>query len=82
MLEYSTLKPDTSSDSASVKSNGTLLVSARADTKNITAPGYKGKINHTFCWQAAISIKAREAANKITEMMISPMDTSPRARHG
>jgi hypothetical protein len=46
ILEYSTLYPDTNSDSPSVKSNGTLLVSAKADTKNIIAAGNNGIINH------------------------------------
>ncbi len=44
MLEYSTLKPDTSSDSASVKSNSTLLVSARAEYCHIILMGALGVI--------------------------------------
>src|SRR5215470_16583109 len=36
---YSTMKPATSSDSASTKSNGGRLVSASADTKKITNIG-------------------------------------------
>lgn len=40
--EYSTLKPETSSDSPSVKSNGALFVSARAETRNIIAAGKRG----------------------------------------
>jgi len=43
--EYSTLYPETSSDSPSVKSKGALLVSAKADTINITAAGKRGTIN-------------------------------------
>ena len=42
ILEYSTLKPDTSSDSASGKSNGGLFVSANIDTKNIRNKGRNG----------------------------------------
>jgi len=42
MLEYSTLKPDTNSDSASGKSNGARLVSANIDIKNINNKGAKG----------------------------------------
>ena len=45
ILEYSTLNPDTNSDSPSVKSKGTLLVSAKAETKNIIAAGNNGNIN-------------------------------------
>jgi hypothetical protein len=40
--EYSTLKPETNSDSPSVKSKGVLFVSARAETANIIAAGNKG----------------------------------------
>jgi hypothetical protein len=42
MLEYSTLKPETSSDSASGKSNGARFVSAKIETKNIKNKGKKG----------------------------------------
>src|ERR1700742_1060730 len=40
--EYSTLYPETSSASASGKSKGGLLVSAKADIKNIKKIGKKG----------------------------------------
>lgn len=36
---YSTLKPETSSDSPSVKSNGVRFVSAKVDTNHIAARG-------------------------------------------
>src|SRR4051812_46246060 len=39
---YSTMKPATSSDSASTRSNGGRLVSASADTKNTTNIGSNG----------------------------------------
>lgn len=42
MAEYSTLNPDTNSDSPSAKSKGGLFVSAKADTKNIIAAGNNG----------------------------------------
>lgn len=42
MLEYSTLKPETNSDSASGKSNGALLVSAKIEIKNIIKSGKNG----------------------------------------
>jgi hypothetical protein len=35
ILEYSTLKPDTNSDSASGRSNGARFVSAKIEIKNI-----------------------------------------------
>jgi hypothetical protein len=47
ILEYSTLNPDTSSDSASGKSNGARFVSAKIETKNIKNKGKKGTIKNT-----------------------------------
>lgn len=40
---YSTLKPETSSDSPSVRSKGARLVSARVDTYHIKAKGQIGR---------------------------------------
>jgi len=45
---YSTLKPETSSDSASGKSKGTLFVSAKAAIKNINKLGQKGITKKTL----------------------------------
>jgi hypothetical protein len=42
---YSTLYPETNSDSPSVKSKGALLVSAKAEAKNIIAAGNSGNRN-------------------------------------
>ena len=44
---YSTLKPDTSSDSPSVKSKGARLVSAKVEINHIMASGHDGKISHS-----------------------------------
>jgi len=46
--EYSTLYPATISASASGKSNGALLVSAKIDIKNITDTGSNGIIYHVY----------------------------------
>lgn len=43
---YSTLKPETSSDSPSVKSNGLRFVSARVEINHIIAIGHAGMISH------------------------------------
>src|ERR1700694_6094129 len=43
--EYSTMKPATSSDSASTRSNGGRLVSASAETKKTTNMGRSGSQN-------------------------------------
>ena len=76
ILEYSTLKPDTNSDSASGKSNGARFVSARILIRNIINSGKKGTIKKTKFWKATMLIKFMEPThNKIT-IKISPKDTS------
>ena len=47
MLEYSTLKPETSSDSASGRSKGALFVSAKIEIKNIRNNGKNGIKKYT-----------------------------------
>jgi len=47
---YSTLKPDTSSDSPSVRSKGARLVSARVEMNHIMAKGHAGTSSHSFSW--------------------------------
>jgi hypothetical protein len=44
ILEYSTLKPETSSDSASGRSKGARFVSAKMETKNSKNKGKNGTI--------------------------------------
>jgi len=46
IAEYSTLNPETNSDSPSARSKGALLVSAKADMKNIKKAGNKGNIKN------------------------------------
>ena len=76
MAEYSTLYPETNSDSPSVKSKGGRLVSASEETKNIRKAGHKGKIYQTSFWLLTIPVRFNSPAHNITEMMIKPMDTS------
>ena len=65
--EYSTLQPETSSASASGKSKGARLVSAKIEIKNKIVQGNNGKINQpNFCCAITISPKFNEPANKIT----------------
>lgn len=45
---YSTLKPDTNSDSPSVRSKGARLVSASVEIYHIAAKGQVGKISQTL----------------------------------
>lgn len=44
--ENSTLNPETSSDSPSVRSNGDRLVSASVDVNHIMASGHEGSSSH------------------------------------
>jgi len=46
--EYSTLKPDTNSDSPSAKSKGVRLVSAKQETNHIKNKGIKKKTNNEY----------------------------------
>jgi hypothetical protein len=47
IAEYSTLNPETNSDSPSAKSKGALFVSAREEMKNMANAGKRGIKNHT-----------------------------------
>ena len=47
---YSTLKPDTSSDSPSVRSNGARFVSASVEMYHIIARGQEEKIRYSGSW--------------------------------
>lgn len=47
--ECSVIKPATSSDSPSTRSNGVRFVSASAEMKNRIKIGNSGRIYHTLC---------------------------------
>lgn len=47
---YSTLKPETSSDSPSVKSNGARFVSASVEINHMIARGHSGNNSHVSSW--------------------------------
>lgn len=47
---YSTLNPETSSDSPSVRSNGARFVSASVEMNHIIVRGHDGIINHMNSW--------------------------------
>src|SRR6185295_3284891 len=75
------MKPATSSESASTRSKGGRLVSARAEMKNTTNIGSNGNqyqpSNPYFVfWASTISDKFNEPAQSSTVMMTKPMDTS------
>src|SRR5215467_2064695 len=77
---YSTMKPATSSDSASTRSNGGRLVSASADMKNTTNIGNSGnqyQLNRPyfpFC-AATIADKFNDPAHSSTVIKTKPMET-------
>src|SRR6266852_821503 len=79
--EYSTMKPATSSDSASTRSNGGRLVSASAETKKTTNSGNSGSQYHCNMPQGpacacTILVRLSEPAHRSTEMKTKPIETS------
>lgn len=60
LLIYSTLKPETNSDSPSVKSKGVRLVSAKQEENQIRNKGKNITINHIFFWKVKILSKQKE----------------------
>lgn len=72
-LLYSVLKPDTSSDSPSAKSNGVRFVSARFVINQITNRG--GNINiiqdKVFIFVKSIDIKVINVVNRINDILTS-----------
>src|SRR5262245_55136270 len=88
---YSTMKPATSSDSASTRSNGGRLVSASAETKNTTNIGSSGQTYQfrmvscgrpirlarprVFC-ASTTAERFSEPAHSKTVMMTNPIETS------
>lgn len=77
MEEYSTLYPDTNSDSPSVKSNGALFVSATSETINIIEQGNKANVRkELLLWNQDILLSSNEPTHITTESNISPIQTS------
>lgn len=73
---YSTLKPETSSDSPSVKSKGARFVSARVETYHMVAKGSAGKISHT-CSCAVLNVcRVKPPAKRTVLSKIRPRLTS------
>src|SRR5579885_1084201 len=79
--EYSTMKPATSSDSASTRSNGGRFVSASADTKKTTnicnnVSQYHWKSPYgPFCASTTL-VRLSEPAHINTVMITKPIETS------
>src|SRR4051812_19971782 len=79
--EYSTMKPATSSDSASTRSKGGRFVSASAEMKKMMNIGNSGsqyqpsRPKRVFC-ASTISVMRSEPTQSSTVMMTKPMETS------
>lgn len=73
---YSTLNPETSSDSPSVRSNGLRFVSARVEMNHIMAIGHAGKISHTDSWVIIRFCREREPLIRNVERRIMAIVTS------
>src|SRR4051812_8775338 len=78
--EYSTLKPATSSDSASGRSKGGRLVSASAEMKNSTNIGSRGENTNqpriSGAWARTMADRFNEPANNSTVTRKKPMEPS------
>lgn len=73
---YSTLKPDTNSDSPSVRSNGARLVSASVEINHIMARGQAGIIIH-ICSCVVMSVeRVKDPFIRSTESRIMASVTS------
>lgn len=73
---YSTLKPETSSDSPSVRSKGARLVSARVEIYHIAARGQAGKMSHTLSWATLKVCNVKPPVKIMVLKRISPRLTS------
>src|SRR6266446_6115411 len=78
---YSTMKPATSSDSASTRSKGGRLVSASAEMKKMTNMGKSGSQyqpnmpNRVFC-ASTMAVRLSDPTHSSTVMKTKPMETS------
>ena len=73
---YSTLKPDTSSDSPSVRSKGARLVSARVEMYHMAARGHAGMISQMLSWAMLNICKVNPPVKIIMLSKIRPRLTS------
>lgn len=67
---YSTLNPETSSDSPSVRSNGARFVSASVEINHIPARGQAGRISQMLSW---VMLKVCKVNPPVNIMMLSRM---------
>lgn len=73
---YSTLKPDTSSDSPSVRSNGARFVSARVEMYHMAARGQAGSSSQIVSWVVLNIWRVKPPVKIIVDSRIRPRLTS------
>lgn len=73
---YSTLNPDTSSDSPSVRSNGARLVSASVEINHIIMRGQEDNNSHWFSCVVEIICIVKPPASTMMVRIIIPSVTS------
>ena len=76
IAEYSTLYPETSSASASGKSNGCRFVSASIETEKIIKIGSKGKTSQMCFCEIIISCKLKDPLQITTFKTVNPIEIS------
>lgn len=73
---YSTLKPETSSDSPSVRSKGARLVSAKVEMYHIAARGQAGMTSQMASWAVLNVCRVKPPVKMIVLRRMSPKLTS------
>lgn len=73
---YSTLKPETSSDSPSVRSKGARLVSARVEMYHMAARGQAGRMSQTLSWAVLKICRVKPPVKIIALSRMRPRLTS------
>lgn len=73
---YSTLNPETNSDSPSARSKGARLVSARVEINHIMARGHVGRINHVYFWVSIRVPSVNEPLRSSTDSRMMARETS------
>lgn len=73
---YSTLNPETSSDSPSVRSKGARLVSAKVETNHIAARGHAGARSQMLSWVTLNIVRVKPPVKTIVDRRMSPRATS------
>ena len=73
---YSTLNPETSSDSPSVRSKGARLVSASVEMYHIAASGHAGTASQIASWEELNICREKPPTKTITESRINQRLTS------